>query len=211
MMGIVVFGTYDLTLRYLERRKEYNIGETPVVIHAGAGVAAGVARSFFWMAWERAFHQSNWILSHPKFCVRTTMHHAGGYGALFGSYQGIRQFLVHTDPLSIFDRAFSIFDGQDETSDTTDELLHSPRFIPFTYTVISGGLAGQIHHVLNHYTSHWRQFRTHIPRLPRFYPTMSSFGTMALCFAAFEHGPQAMDGLIESIDETIQDWEKKSR
>ncbi|KAG7366941.1 hypothetical protein IV203_029611 [Nitzschia inconspicua] len=211
MMGVVVFGTYNLTLNYLERQKEYSIGETPLIIHAGAGVAAGVARSMFWMAWERAFHQSNWVLTHPKFCIRTTVHHGCGYGTLFGSYQGIRQLLVYTDPLSMCDGAFALLDGGDETeySSSMEYSRQRASFVPFVYTFMSGGLAGQIHHVLNHYTSHWRQFWKQIPPLPRFHPTLSSFGTMALCFAAFEHGPQAVDDAIESINELIESLERE--
>lgn len=209
-MGMVVFGTYDLTLKYLERRKEYSIGETPVIVHAGSGVAAGMARSIFWMAWERGIHQSHWLLKHPKFCLRTTLHHACGYGALFGSYQGIRQFLTFADPLAICDGAFGTLQGGDEISSSSsdyDYLPKSPGVVPLMYTIVSGGLAGQIHHVLNHYTSHWRQFRSQIPPLPRFNPTLSSFGTMALCFAAFEHGPQAADGLAKAIDEIIESFD----
>ena len=215
MMGFVVFGTYEMTLKYLERRKEYSIGETPVIVHAGAGASAGVARSIFWMAWEKAVHQSNWMLDHPRFCARTTIHHAIGYGALFGSYQGIRQSLVYFDPLStIFDGARPIVEGNGSSYDDTSPSPSSidtttSEWMPFVYTVVAGGIAGQVHHVLNHYTSHWRQFRTKIPPLPRLYPALSSFGTMALCFAAFEHGSTAVEGMMGSVNKTIEGLEKE--
>jgi hypothetical protein len=211
MMGMVVFGTYEATLKYLERRKEYNIGETPVIVHAGSGMSAGVARSIFWMGWEKAVHKKKWIQEHPWFCVRTTIHHAIGYGALFGSYQGMRQSLVSVDPLSIIsDGATAVLK---EMNDSSEESVWNPSSvtdsIPFAYTVVAGGIAGQVHHVLNHYTSHWKQFRTKIPPLPRFHPTISSFGTMALCFAAFEHGPNAVEGMMGSVNKTIEALEKK--
>jgi hypothetical protein len=223
LMGIAVFGTYDVILKALERRKEY-LGETPVFVHAGAGMAAGVARSIFWMSWEGVVHQSNWIRNHPKFCYRTTMHHAVGYGALFGSYQGIRQLLLFFDP---FQSSSSIFVASNNDNDkNSNNTLHKQKeqekpmhphtighdsqttmttltnWTPIGYTVLAGGLAGQIHHLLNHCTTQWKNFRSssHIPRPPRLYPTMTSFGTMAMCFAAFEHGPEAIDSMLDQVD-----------
>mmetsp|Transcript_236 Transcript_236/g.331 ORF Transcript_236/g.331 Transcript_236/m.331 type:complete len:182 (+) Transcript_236:1-546(+) len=169
---------------------------TPVIVHAGAGMGAGVMRSMFWMAWEATVHDSNWIRQHPKFCVRTTIHHAFGYGALFGSYQGIRQCLILSDPLlPILDNVLP-----NQKQDEKARAVTYAQWCPFLYSFVSGGMAGQIHHILSHYTGHWKQFRSNIPPPPRLYPTMTSFGTMALCFAAFEHGPEAVDEMLSYVN-----------
>jgi hypothetical protein len=228
LMGYVIFGTYDFIIKTFETNNHlHKTSEVPIVIHTGAGMASGISRSVFWMGWEKFIHQSNWIQEHPKFCVRTTIHNSIGYGTLFGSYSSIRQFLVFADPFSIIWRhdhtnnKTSLVDSNDPDKNQNrkdadcfgilesipQEIIKagSDEFIPITYTFISGGIAGQIHHIVNHYTSHWKQFRSSQTRqtLPRLYPQLSSFGTMALCFAAFEHGPEIADRIVNKINKSL--------
>ncbi len=236
-MGIVVFGTYDLIVDGWKRRHsflyQHNEGsydhsyetfvkrnqllDSPIVMHSVAGLVAGVARSLFWMAWEASVHQSNWVWQHPKFCQRTVVHHALGYGALFGSYHATRQALVSLDPFSrlqIPDLSQSAASRADDNhserqrtwqpSDAAgDTAVVGVSLTPVAYTVLAGGVAGQTHHLINHYTSHWKQFRSTIPLQPRFRPAMISFGTMSLCFTAFEHGSDCVGYVMECIDETL--------
>jgi hypothetical protein len=200
--------------------------DAPLVVHTVAGLVAGLAHSLFWMTWEATVHQSNWIWKHPKFCQRTMVHHALGYGALFGSYHATRQALVTLDPFSLLPGLEHLpISSQDININNSNNDCNSKglriwplsdagivdhtmadgtsSLKPVAYTILAGGVAGQTHHMINHYTSHWRQFRRTIPPLPRFRPAVVSFGTMSLCFAAFEHGSDLAESVVEFIDDTI--------
>jgi hypothetical protein len=223
---MMVFGTYDVCVHYWNELKsgtsstarstgtggtihEFVVRTPDVAVHAVAGSAAGIARSLFWIGWEAVAHRKNWIYDHPIFCVRATLHHATGYGVLFGVFQSTRQSLLFLDPISLFMAAAttttttqSDYPGT-ATASTTSESEHAYNEMttigPIIYTCLAGGMAGQIHHIVQHYTSHWKQFRSKVPPPPRLYPTFTSFGTMALCFVAFEHGSQVVDGWIEEF------------
>jgi len=230
LMGMMVFGTYDILIHCYDTFKlkhgystveddsmEYYdtfgrlLIKTPeVVVHSLAGGAAGVARTIFWMGWEAAVHRNFWVRDHPKFCIRNTIHHATGYGCLFGSFQFTRQTLLFLDPISLL--APSSLDLSHNNSGIESERSTQTRnvqpfnyetAVPMIYTATAGGFAGQTHHIVQHYTNHWKQFSAKPPPLPRLYPTLSSFATMSLCFLAFEHGPQIVDGWTEEIIETI--------
>lgn len=245
LMGMIVFGTYELTVKGWKRRHcllyqrtddsttsydnlgyDPSIGQdmiffdAPLVVHTVAGLVAGLAHSLFWMTWEATVHQSNWLRKHPKFCQRTMVHHAVGYGALFGSYHATRQALVTLDPLSLLKGLGQLpITFQDDNNDNSEgqrrwessdpgtyyytTMDGTSSLKPVAYTILAGGVAGQTHHMINHYTSHWRQFRRTIPPLPRFRPAMVSFWTMSLCFTAFEHGSDCVDYVVEFMEETI--------
>jgi hypothetical protein len=199
-MGIVVFGTYDGVLHGWEHHhatdeKDMNDDMTSVALHATAGGAAWVARSVFWMVWEgavrRHFHQ-------PLFFLRTTLHHSVGYGTLFGSYQAFRHLFAE-----VFDE-----EGSSSRNDGTmavQQPIHNSRLVNIA---LAGGLAGQVHHIVSHYTSHVKTFHPNLPRPPRFRPTMLSFGPMALCFVAFEYGAETMDELQLQGETSLESYAK---
>jgi hypothetical protein len=130
------------------------------------------------MLWESWIYQK-WYPHNPQFLARTTLHHAAGYGALFGSYQGFRHLLLSWNHRSI---------------SADNEYVAVPLWLA---TGVAGGLAGQVHHVVHHYTSHWKRYFPKVPPRPRWHPTMLSFGPMALCFLAFEYGADGVEELVD--------------
>jgi hypothetical protein len=83
----------------------------------------------------------------------------------------------------------------------SNKLVEIPSGLVSTF--LAGGLAGQFHHVLTHYTSHWKSSnRRKLPPVPRLRHTLSSFLPMALCFSAFEHGVEACDHLFRIGEDT---------
>lgn len=238
LMGMVVFGTYDVLINcYNDLKSNNHSSDTKknesavittknndiivnlhdkshdVAVHALAGAAAGIARTAFWMGWEAVVHRNFWALDHSKFCIRNTMHHAAGFGTLFGTFQLVRQTLLFLDPLVVLtthNNAKSDSHSYDaestswtKTIDYVDVYEMTSTTRPLMYTAMAGGMAGQTHHIVQHYTSHWKQFASRGPPPPRLYPTLTSFGTMSLCFLAFEHGPQIVDGWMEEMIERI--------
>jgi hypothetical protein len=197
LMGIAVFGTYDGILHGWQHQHQHQHGSTEkemasVALHTTAGAAAGVARSVFWMIWEGAVHQH---FRQPRFFIRTTLHHSVGYGALFGSYQAFRHSLA------------GIFD-QTSPSSVNDSHHHHHRLINIS---LAGGFAGQVHHVVSHYTSHAKVFYPSLPPPPRLRPTVLSFGPMALGFLAFEYGAETMDELQQQGENVLESYNKKFR
>ena len=185
VMGIVVFGTYDGLLQLWERRQNRNSdgenelvssGEASVLVHTGAGAAAGLTRSLVWVGWERWVHN----MPHSSlFCLRTAIHRTVGFGSLFGSYQATRHFLSR-----------NLLARSDTSEGLDDSILE---------TALAGGFAGQVHHVVQHYTFHWRQFHPKLPPPPRWKPVVNSFGPMALCFLALEYGGGGAEDFLERI------------
>mmetsp|Transcript_117841 Transcript_117841/g.329975 ORF Transcript_117841/g.329975 Transcript_117841/m.329975 type:complete len:297 (+) Transcript_117841:86-976(+) len=200
LMGIVVFGTYDGLVhawRNNHDRKEFlrNGGEddiakpSPIWVHGTAGAASGLSRSLFWVGWERFVYH---IPHNIAFSYRTTVHHAIGHGVLFGGYYGLRKILLESRSKK---QAIS---GNDEDDEDDDD------YYPIFASFLAGGWAGQLHHVVQHYTSHWREFRHHqIPRPPRIRPSMAAFAPMAMCFAAFEHGAEGIEELLDQVQSVL--------
>jgi hypothetical protein len=181
-MSIVVFGTYDGLLHgWKHQHPDRQYTDFSMWVHGGAGAAAGISRSIVWIGWERFVNK---IPHAPSFCWRTTIHHTTGYGALFGSYQGFRHFLL---------AALCQHDITD-----TESLVG---------TALAGGGAGQVHHVVQHYTSQWRLVRPNRIPPPRLYPTLTSFAPMALCFVAFEYAAEGVEYLLEYTDKVLESME----
>lgn len=193
LMGMVVFATYDGLVhawrRYKGRRVHDGVSvgssepmdSVSIWVHGFAGAASGVTRSLFWVGWERYVYD---IPHSMAFSWRTTVHHATGHGILFGSYYGLRTLVL---------------EKRSSKSNKEDD------YYPYLATFLAGGWAGQLHHVAQHYTSHWRQFHSQhqLPPPPRIRPTMTSFVPMAMCFLAFEHGAEGIDDLLEYVESRL--------
>jgi hypothetical protein len=188
LMGVAVFGTYDFVVHCWKEQHQETESKRSVLVDLGAGAAAGVVQSMFWISWETLVYKSQLLRDHPHFCMRVTAHNAVGFGGLFGSYQGIRQVLL----------ASGAFEKVEDS--VSNELVEIPSGMVSTF--LAGGLAGQFHHVLTHYTSHWKSNQRKLPPMPRLRPTLSSFLPMALCFSAFDHGVEACDHLFRIGEDT---------
>lgn len=206
-MGMVVFCTYDVLVHawhyHRHRGMEGSVENAGVVkaedldfasiwVHAIAGAASGVSRSLFWLGWERLVYEipHSWM-----FAWRTTVHHATGHGVLFGSYYGIRTLFLESCV-----RSGVLVENQKREDD-------GGSYSAILATFVAGGLAGQMHHVSQHYTSHWRQYRClhQLPPPPRIRPMAASFLPMAICFAVFEHGAESAEDLVAQVQATFLD------
>jgi NADH:ubiquinone oxidoreductase subunit len=206
LMGMVVFGTYNALVhtwkKHYNRKEEESRrnrlggednahpnpmdGAAPIWLHGIAGAASGVSRSLFWVGWERFVYDIPHSLA---FSWRTIIHHAIGHGMLFGGYYGLRTIL-----LEIRTKKSAIRGNEDED------------YYPIVASFIAGGWAGQLHHMVQHYTSHWRDFRVRLhqsPRPPRIRSIMTAFAPMAMCFAAFEHGAEGVEVLLDQIQSVL--------
>ena len=189
-MGAVVFGTYDGFMKLWEilNGEGQCSDEASVVVHGGAGAAAGVAQSLVWMGWEQWVAQ----VSHSNaYRLRTTCHHSLAFGSLFGSYQATHYFLIKTMTVMSRDAGAS----NEESSKLS--LIASPSILA---TGLAGGYAGMVHHIVHHYSSHWRRHHaTSLPPLPRVQPTIASFLPMSLCFLALEYGGEGAEEIYDRI------------
>jgi len=219
---MIVFGTYDGLIyawqRHLRRTKSRDDGRhgveldhgpmsssgggggsssgdgldaTTILVHGMAGTASGISRSVFWMGWEKLVYgiPHTW-----SFSWRSTIHHAVGHGVLFGSYNFLRTLAFEVRPI------FLPPTGDSELVDEGED-----RF-PLLATCFAGGVAGQLHHISQHYTSHWRQFRSvrQLPPPPRIQPVLASFIPMALCFAVFEYGGDSAEEIVQQVQNMLE-------
>jgi hypothetical protein len=62
-----------------------------------------------------------------------------------------------------------------------------------------------LHHITQHYTSHWRQFRFlhQRPPPPRFQPVVASFVPMGLCFAVFVYGGESAEEIVSQLQQIL--------
>ena len=191
-LGVVVFGTYDTIIKRWARKheKDEDISRS-LLLDFGAGAAAGFAQSISRILWEEVVYKSNFLREHPQFCVRTIVHNSLGYGALFGSYRGIREALIRYSSYETFEYSLG----------RVLPVENTPKGSLCTF--VAGGLAGQIHHVLNHYTHHWRSFSAGKMSRPRIRPMINAFLPTALCFFAFEHGAAGCNQMFDLAEHTI--------
>jgi hypothetical protein len=166
--------------------------------------------------------------------VRRAMHHSVGYATLFGSFETVRRrldewstgfFFVagHNDHLHQGKAAVNVLDAlarlglvhHDDIAQSYDVSA-----IPLVNAFLAGGMAGQLHHVADHCTRHWRRSTataaatattrttsTIYSWLPRRPPdikaTMASFLPTAVCFVLFQYGSDIVDRLLCEQDGQI--------
>jgi hypothetical protein len=231
LIGIVVFGVYDLlifrtnpdsvtTLPSLVH-DAHNGHTMPVWAHFGAGVIAGAAQSAVVSGWEigrywwthRHSHVGTGINHH--LIARRLVHHSVGYGILFGSYEFLRRTLgrlVHCSLPRESESPPQLLDilQQLQASYTTKFILYGVPISSLSCTFVAGGLAGQIHYVVNHHTMHWKlQVAAKVKHSvssrakPLGSIVRASYGSFlptALCFLAFQYGGEVAEYLLEKAD-----------
>jgi hypothetical protein len=173
-------------------RRSLIASSTPVLVHAAAGLGAGVAHSGVLVLWEILTRRK-----HPHWSARRlrVVQHSLGYACLFGTYEGTRRLLEYScyDALSTHEeRVLEVFARHPQL----DWLKHDHKDNDGTYEVPSvrwavafaaGGVAGYTHQLVMHAMSHsqtgeWRKI------IPTIRPSMSTFCLTGLCFVAFEFG-----------------------
>ena len=212
LFGIAVFGTYDFIVHRwkTDQDEEDNPVQTGILkrsitVDMVAGGAAGFVQSLFWLSWETIVYQSVLVRQRTPFCIRMTLQNMVGYATLFGTYQAIRQGLFfYTIESSLPYHRIHYGDS----ANVCDTMEHSLPHVGVTF--VAGGLAGQIHHVGNHYMGHWISTTLHSPTfstrnrwpksLPRLRPTLAAFWPFALCFTAFEHGSYGCEMMFRLVE-----------
>ncbi|KAI2512094.1 hypothetical protein MHU86_2382 [Fragilaria crotonensis] len=118
----------------------------------GGGVHGIVGTLWDTAAWRFGTTSTTSLLSSSSPLVsmpRMTLHHGMAHGALFGSYELSKRTLLQS-----FSGASAGFDA---TSTTTTTSLHDAGHTHgyLACVIVAGGLAGQVQHVMSHYTEQW--------------------------------------------------------
>jgi hypothetical protein len=229
LLGIVVFGVYDLlvfrtnpsvvpTIPSLVHDTSH--GQTkPVWAHFGAGAIAGAAYSVVVSGWEFGrywwAHRHSHVGINHHLIARRLVHHSVGYGILFGSYEFFRRTLerlVHSSLPWESESPPKWLDILQQLQATyrTKFILYDIPISSLSCTFVAGGLAGQIHYVVNHHTMHWK-----LQVSPKVKHSMSSrakplgsivrasygsFLPTALCFLAFQYGGELAEYLLDKAE-----------
>jgi hypothetical protein len=202
---------------------------TNVWAHFGAGAIAGVAQSAIMDTWEILSywwmhrHRNVTLQHHVRtginhaFILRRLIYHTAGYATLFGWYEMVRRTLVR----QTYDYLSSGAESVPQTLHLLKrfKLIHineqghyDMTIIPISTAFLAGGVAGQLHFVVSHYSRHWKLqaltsavdvkhkgTRT-LPKLPRFRYTAGAFVPTALCFVAFQYGGELTERLLNEED-----------
>lgn len=226
---MVVFGTYDFvafeqfgsqpdrhqqsqsmhTLAHLDASHHRSLvaTSTPVFVHAGAGLAAGIAHSGILVLWNIVTRRNHPNYHHHWTARRlqvVVVHHSLGYACLFGTYEATRRLLEYSfyDALVHHEERVLEFFGQhpwnwrttkrdnddhDDTTTTNKNNRHDLTPIRWTMAFVAGGVAGYVHQLVLHAISHSStgQWGKMIPTLR---PSPSTVWFTGLCFMAFEFG-----------------------
>jgi hypothetical protein len=206
---------------------------TPLYLHFGSGALSGFMFSLVLDAWDVAVHVAKGhAIPHrlnAPLLVRRAMHHSVGYAMLFGSFETLRRRLDEWSTGFFF-----VAGGDDDhhhqgqaMANVLDALAglglvrhddvaqsYDVSAIPLANAFLAGGVAGQLHHVADHCTRHWRRSaataaaataatRTTFTiyswwpkRPPDFKATMASFLPTAVCFVLFQYGADIVDRLL---------------
>lgn len=192
-----------------------SIGDhVPLFGHVLAGSLAGLLQSLmtdvyelttYW--WHHRRSSSLFQSINARALVRRSVCDSIGFAALFGTYEAGRRMLEGymfsflqsgspSVPKLLEDlHRFQIV-SKDETSGSYDTTVLS-----MSAALVAGGIAGQTHLVVNHYTHHlWLRpttahrakpsSRHYFPKPPQLGAVAGAFVPAALCFLALRHGGQ---------------------
>lgn len=183
LLGAAVFETYEYMVTYLApERCQTNkdvYARASLASHFLAGACGGFVHavpSTFWESNAVSVMSSRSFLS--QHLPAMIIHHSIAHSFLFGFYESMkREFL------------------RDEQS-RRDEIPY------FCSVSMAGGLAGQIQHVISHYTEQWlllgaetttpRPLLRFVASPPTLRPTLFAFPPSAISFVAFEYGKRIL-------------------
>ena len=165
---------------------------TPVLVHAAAGLGAGVAHSGVLVLWEIMTRRK-----HPHWSARRlrVVQHSLGYACLFGTYEATRRLLEysfydalsnHEERVLEFLARYPLLDWMRRDNNDDDGTYEVPS-VRWGVAFVAGGVAGYTHQLVMHATSNsktgeWRKI------IPTIRPSVSTFCLTGLCFVAFEFG-----------------------
>ena len=172
----------------------------PVWAHIVAGVGAGLAQTAVMTVFDAAvplFRTKGNGIKFPSVASvsRHALHHAAGYASLFGSYEAIRRMLENVFYNVLLSQEKRVLESLENHSSVyrwfrrERDGYYDITPVTMTTTLLAGGLAGQVHHVVRNVTAD-SMSKTLKPKrlvsalrrsLPTFWPT-------GLMFLAFEYG-----------------------
>lgn len=220
LLGAAVFETYEYMVTYLappeqscqqmNNKNDHNndlvdddvYARASLQSHFLAGACGGFVHAIPSTFWEQQQQSSNVVmmsssraLSQCYYLSAMIIHHSIAHSILFGCYESIKRELV-------------LRDKQQQPQFRHDEIPY------FASVSTAGGLAGQIQHVISHYTEQWlllvgaenttaapSSSRLVIQLLPRVFvsaspptlrPTLFAFFPSAISFVAFEYGKRIL-------------------
>lgn len=246
ILGTAVFQMYEETIVYLDQcnfklrnpngrmsamdNDDTKIADaytrTMVSQHFVAGLVAGSVHSMLHMSFQSVeylqqhHHRRNlastktmYIPSFPSslasWSMRLTFHHAVAHATLFSTYEGTKRFLLGGVGRKNFIVGKDILDQKEENE--------NENTLQYVLTIgLAGGIAGQMQHIVSHYTEAWLQVSendspwTHSGQKlrdilfsydwklwrkngPSLRSTLMAFPPSAIGFIAFEFGKMLMD------------------
>lgn len=213
LLGAAVFETYEYMVTYLappeqscqqmNNKNDHNdlvvddvYARASLQSHFLAGACGGFVHAIPSTFWEpqQVVMSSSRALSQCYYLSAMIIHHSIAHSLLFGCYESIK-------------REFVLRDKQQQQQFRHDEIPY------FASVSTAGGLAGQIQHVISHYTEQWlllvgaenttnaapssRLVIQLLPRVvsaspPTLRPTLFAFFPSAISFVAFEYGKRIL-------------------
>jgi hypothetical protein len=199
----------------------------PIVGHVGAGATAGIVQSVLMDAYELVVY---WWTHRPKkwsgmnvgLVARRAARDAVGFAALFGTYEAARRYVEGTLYSYVLRSGSSIAQLERYrvvTRDDPDGAYDAPA-VSMGAAFIAGGVAGQGHLVVNHYTHHLfvhqpASRRRHgasalptiwssLPKPPKARLVAGAFLPSALCFLAFRYGGVLAERLLADGEDAME-------
>lgn len=191
---------------------------TPIIAHFVAGSLAGLFHSLVMDSWEVAMYwwthrrkesfADHWNHGvNKRFILRRLVHHSIGFATLFGIYESMRRWIVYKS-LHIFPSNSPVIEGtilaieESGLSTRAKDLASKVAFAPVASSFLAGGIAGQAHFVVSHYSSHWKlhagkKGRWTFPKRPLTRSVIGSFLPTAISFLAFQYGGDLTAWLLE--------------
>ena len=199
-------------------------GRAPLIAHFVAGSLAGLFQSLVMDTWEVVSYwwthrRTESFVDHWKhgvnkrFIIRRLVHHSVGFATLFGTYESMRRWIIYQGlNFSPSDSTYAVMESfilaaQDNgLLRRSESLVHETAFVPVLSSFLAGGLAGQAHYVVSHYSSHWKlhatKRKTHrmFPKPPTARAVLGGFLPTAVSFVAFQYGGELTARLLEDYE-----------
>jgi hypothetical protein len=199
----------------------------PIVGHVGAGATAGIVQSVLMDAYELVVYW--WTHRHHKWSgvnvglvARRAVRDAVGFAALFGTYEAARRFLEDNLYSFVLRSGSSIAQLERYRVVTRDDGdgAYDASAVSMGAAFVAGGVAGQGHLVVNHYTHHLfvhqpASRRRHgasslptvwsnLPKPPKARLVAGAFLPSALCFLAFRYGGVLAERLLADGEDAME-------
>jgi hypothetical protein len=199
----------------------------PIVGHVGAGATAGIVQSVLMDAYELVVYW--WTHRHQKWSgvnvglvARRAVRDAVGFAALFGAYEAARRYLEDDLYGYVLRSGSSLARLERYRVVTRDDGVgaYDASAVSMGAAFVAGGVAGQGHLVVNHYTHHLfvhqpASRRRHgassvptiwsgLPKPPKARMVAGAFLPSALCFLAFRYGGVLAERLLADGEDAME-------